>query len=134
MFGLQFMYNAIGHANYQQIVDTINGYPISDEMKEELLQDFNLDVFLLNMMIMKMRILLKRSLQTLVIRPLSEYQNHGWMEDANPESYRQNEFYKSVEKTGITDVQVLDDIRENTIHIWADAIILQIGVTLTAKG
>ena len=50
--------------------------------------------------------------------PLSEYQNHGWMDDANPESYRQNEFYKSVQRrTGITDVQVLDDIRENTIHI-----------------
>ena len=37
---LQFMYNAIGHADYQQIIDTINGYPISDEMKEELLHRF----------------------------------------------------------------------------------------------
>ena len=120
--GLQFMYNAIGHANYQQIVDTINGYPISDEMKEELLHRFpqpgcvapahwyddNEDEDFTEAFATDPR----------NPGPLSEYQNHGWMDDANPESYRQNEFYKSVQrKTGITDVQVLDDIRENTIHI-----------------
>jgi hypothetical protein len=120
--GLQFMYNAIGYTDYQQIVDTINDYPISDEMKSELMQRFpqpgcaapahwdedNSDEDFTEGFATDPR----------NPGPLSEYQNHGWMDAADPDSYRQNEFYRSVQRrTGITDVQVLKDIRENTIHI-----------------
>jgi hypothetical protein len=120
--GLSFMYNAIGHSDYQTILDTINGYPIFTEMKDKLLQRFpqpgctapahwdddtSDEDF-------------TEAFATDPVNPgqLSKFQNHGWMDKADPDSYRESVFFKEVQrKIGISDQQVLEDIRENTIHI-----------------
>jgi len=120
--GLIWMYNAIGHSDYQKILNAINGYPISTVMKKKLLQRFpqpgcvapahwdddtSAEDFTE-----------AYATDPRNPGPLSEYQNHGWMDNADPDSYRENDFYKAVQRrTGISDIQVLDDIRENTIHI-----------------
>ena len=119
---LEFMYNAIGYTDYQQIVDAINGYPLTDDQKADLHlrfprpgcaapaiwgtadegEDFT-EAY---------------ATDPRDPGPLSEYQNHGWVDDADPDTFRENDFYKAVQqRTGIRDLQVLDDIRENTLHI-----------------
>jgi hypothetical protein len=119
---LQFMYNAVGHSNYQEIIDVIESFPISSELKEDLKARFP-----------KPGCVAPASWNNYTDNedfteafatdprnpgPLSEFQEHGWMDDANPDSYREDLFYKDVQsETGIKDLQVLDDIRENTIHI-----------------
>ena len=40
IMALEFMYNAVGHSDYQQVVNQIEAYPISDLMKEKLKQRF----------------------------------------------------------------------------------------------
>ena len=119
---IEFMYNAIGYTDYQQVVNQIEAYPISDSMKEKLKQRFpkpgcaapafwNSDTS--NEDFVEAFATDPRN-----PGPLSEFQKHGWMDNADPESYREDSFYKSVQaRTGISDLQVLDDIRENTIHI-----------------
>ena len=119
---LQFMYNAVGFADYQQILDTIDGYPLTEEQKADLRikfprpgcaapaewevadegEDFT-EAY---------------ATDPRDPGPLSEYQNHGWVDDADPDTFRENPFYEQVRRrAGIDDLQVLDDIRENTLHI-----------------
>ena len=120
--GLQFMYNAVGHTDYQQILSLIDDYPISSVMKEDLKRRFprpgcappafwNNDTS--NEDFTEAFATDPRN-----PGPLSEFQDHGWMDNADPNSYREDRFYKLVQgRTGIDDLQVLEDIRENTIHI-----------------
>ncbi len=91
---LSFMYNAIGHSDYQQILDTIDEYPISIERKDELLQRFpqpgciapahwdddTSDEDFTEAFATDPR----------DPGPLSSFQNHGWRDDADPDSYSEN--------------------------------------------
>ena len=50
--------------------------------------------------------------------PLSEFDDHGWIDEFGADKFRKNEFYNDVKKrTGIKDKEVLRDIQENTLHI-----------------
>ena len=50
--------------------------------------------------------------------PLASYEEHGWMDDCDMDEYRQDPLYLMVRsKLGIGQPEVLDDIRENTLHI-----------------
>lgn len=50
--------------------------------------------------------------------PLSEFDDHGWVDEFGADKFRENEFYNDVKKrTGIKDKEVLRDIQENTLHI-----------------
>ena len=50
--------------------------------------------------------------------PLSQYQNHGWIDDATADTLREDQQFKEVQgRMTIKDPNVLEDIRENTLHI-----------------
>jgi len=115
------MHNMVAHIDYQQVTDSINGLPISEEMKAELhnrfpkpecaapvpMEDDDDDDFA--------EAYLKNPPDP---GPLSEYQNHGWIDADDPNKYRKHSFYRAVQgRTGIHEPQVLADICENTLHI-----------------
>jgi len=119
---LQFMYNAIGYTDYQQVIDTINGFPLSDDQKADLRSRFPQPgcaaPAIWETPIEEEDFTEAYATDPRDPGPLSEYQNHGWVDDADPDTFRENPFYKSVQqRTGIRDLEVLDDIRENTLHI-----------------
>jgi hypothetical protein len=120
--GLQFMYNAVGHSNYQQILDTIDAYPLSEEQKSDLKSRFPRPSCVAPA-VWESPTEEEDFTESFATDPrdpgpLSEYQNHGWVDDFGADTLRENEFYKSVQqRTGISDLQVLEDIRENTLHV-----------------
>ena len=111
----------MGFADYQQILDTIDGYPLTEEQKADLRikfprpgcaapadwevadegEDFT-EAY---------------ATDPRDPGPLSEYQNHGWVDDADPDTFRENPFYEQVRRRAGIEIPGLDDIRENTLHI-----------------
>jgi len=118
---LQFQYNAIAYSDYKQFTESIKELNLSTEMNEKLFQRFpspecvapaNLD----NKFDTEWAEAYATDPQN--PGPLADYQNHGWMDKEDIDLYRENDQYKEIQKrSGIKDFQVLDDIRENTIHI-----------------
>lgn len=112
----------IAHVDYLQFSDNINGLPISDSSKNKLFEMFPEPTCAAPVPLEGddededfAEAYLKNPPDP---GPLSEYQNHGWIDAAGPDKYREHQFYKTVQRrTGIPDQQVLDDIRENTLHI-----------------
>jgi len=50
--------------------------------------------------------------------PLATYEDHGWMDDQDMDSYRNDSLYRMVRsRQTINEPEVLDDILENTLHI-----------------
>jgi len=116
------LYNMTAHADYQQVSNSINGLPISDEMKDELHKRFPEPIFAEPIRLIDSgeeedfaEAYLKNPPDP---GPLSKYQNHGWVDDVGLEIYREDSFYKEVQnRTGIHHPEVLEDICENTLHI-----------------
>lgn len=119
---LNALYNMVGHIDYSQVSEAINGLPITDEMKTELHSRFPQPECAAPVAWEEddgeedyAEAYLKNPPDP---GPLSEFSDHGWMDAADPDKYRNHPFYKEVQRrTGISDPQVLDDIRENTLHI-----------------
>ena len=100
----------------------MNVWPISEDAKAELFRRYPKLVQLtppIGILRMRTRNLLKHISGTLPDPgPLSQYTNHGWIDDGQAEVFRNHEFFKKVQgKLSIKDPDVLHDIQENTLHI-----------------
>jgi hypothetical protein len=114
-------YNVFGWSSYDHVLEQINGLPISDEGKEDLIRRFPprgcaapaewdedeededfAEAYLKN---------------PPDPGPLSQFADHGWIQDELDE-YRDDPFYQTVRaRIGISDEEVVHDIMENTLHI-----------------
>lgn len=119
---IELVHNSVAHSNYDALVENVELLQISQQAKEELLRRFpkpsnvtpphwdfeNED----------------EEFAEAYLRnppdpgPLSQYTNHGWIDDEQAEVFRNHEFFKKVQgKLSIKDPDVLHDIQENTLHI-----------------
>ena len=119
---IELAYNSLRFSNYDQFMAQIMGYPFSEESKEELLRRFPEPVPV-NPPHWDVSDEEEEHTEAYLRNPpdpgpLSQYQNHGWIDDATADTLREHQQFKEVQgRMTIRDPSVLEDIRENTLHI-----------------
>ena len=106
---LNALYNMVGHIDYSEVSEAINGLPITDEMKIELHSRFPQPECAAPVAWEEddgeedyAEAYLKNPPDP---GPLSEFSDHGWMDAADPDKYR-NPRYKKKSKSQVVKISM----------------------------